>query len=178
MSVSHDMGPAGTWGHRNRSPGSAPICLLHTWFSAHAVLCTHGSVHMRFSAHAVFCTRGSLHTRFSAHAVFCIHGSLHTRFSAHAVFCTRGSLYTWLLSPFTCKPFLFTQCLESLPTAVPQLFLPFPTPSCPGLFCHTWQVLQNLPANAGDIRFDPWVRKIPWRRAWQPIPVFLPGESH
>ena len=26
-------------------------------------------------------------------------------------------------------------------------------------------------------RFDPWVRKIPWRRAWQPVPVFLPGES-
>ena len=24
--------------------------------------------------------------------------------------------------------------------------------------------------------FDPWVRKIPWRRAWQPTPVFLPGE--
>ena len=27
-------------------------------------------------------------------------------------------------------------------------------------------------------RFDPWVRKIPWRRAWQPTLVFLPGESH
>ena len=27
-------------------------------------------------------------------------------------------------------------------------------------------------------RFDPWVRKICWRRAWQPTPVFLPGESH
>ena len=26
--------------------------------------------------------------------------------------------------------------------------------------------------------FDPWVRKIPWRRAWQPTPVLLPGESH
>jgi len=24
--------------------------------------------------------------------------------------------------------------------------------------------------------FDPWVRKIPWRRKWQPTPVFLPGE--
>ena len=24
--------------------------------------------------------------------------------------------------------------------------------------------------------FDPWVRKIPWRRAWQPTPVFLPGK--
>ena len=27
-------------------------------------------------------------------------------------------------------------------------------------------------------RFDPWVGKIPWRRKWQPTPVFLPGESH
>ena len=26
--------------------------------------------------------------------------------------------------------------------------------------------------------FDPWVRKIPWRRAWQPTPVFLSRESH
>ena len=27
-------------------------------------------------------------------------------------------------------------------------------------------------------RFDPWVRKIPWRRAWQPTSIFLPGEAH
>ena len=26
--------------------------------------------------------------------------------------------------------------------------------------------------------FEPWVRKIPWRREWQPMPVLLPGESH
>ena len=26
--------------------------------------------------------------------------------------------------------------------------------------------------------FDSWVREIPWRRKWQPPPVFLPGESH
>ena len=25
--------------------------------------------------------------------------------------------------------------------------------------------------------FDPWVEKIPWRKARQPTPVFLPGES-
>ena len=38
---------------------------------------------------------------------------------------------------------------------------------------------ENLPANAGDIKrrgFHPWVRKIPWRRAWQFTPVFSPGE--
>ena len=26
-------------------------------------------------------------------------------------------------------------------------------------------------------RFDPWVRRIPWRRKWQPTPVFLPRKS-
>ena len=26
-------------------------------------------------------------------------------------------------------------------------------------------------------RFDPWVRKISWRRKWQPTPVYLPGKS-
>ena len=28
------------------------------------------------------------------------------------------------------------------------------------------------------LRFNPWFRKIPWRRAWQPTPVVLPRESH
>ena len=31
--------------------------------------------------------------------------------------------------------------------------------------------------NLGPV-FDPWVKKIPWRREWLPTPVFLPGESH
>ena len=41
-------------------------------------------------------------------------------------------------------------------------------------------MIKNLPASAGDKRrrFDPWVGKVPWRRKWQPTPVFLPGESH
>ena len=34
-------------------------------------------------------------------------------------------------------------------------------------------MVKNLPA----MRFDPWVGKVPWRKAWQPTPVFLPGES-
>ena len=36
-------------------------------------------------------------------------------------------------------------------------------------------MVKNPPANAGDIkrcRFNLWVRKIPWRRAWQPTLVF------
>ena len=31
--------------------------------------------------------------------------------------------------------------------------------------------------NAGRPGFDPWVRKIPWRRERLPTPAFLPGES-
>ena len=27
-------------------------------------------------------------------------------------------------------------------------------------------------------KFDLWIGKIPWRKAWQPIPVFLPGKFH
>ena len=40
-----------------------------------------------------------------------------------------------------------------------------------------WLSVKNLPANAGDTG-DPWVRKIPWGREWQPTPIFLPGKSH
>ena len=42
-------------------------------------------------------------------------------------------------------------------------------------------VVKKLLANAKDVKrqeFNPWVGKISWRRAWQPTPVFLPGESH
>ena len=41
-------------------------------------------------------------------------------------------------------------------------------------------VRKNPSANAGNMScgFNPWVEKIPWRRAWQHTPVFLPGESH
>ena len=39
------------------------------------------------------------------------------------------------------------------------------------------QMVKNLPAMQ-EIRVQSWVREIPWRRKWQPTPVFLPGESH
>ena len=46
-------------------------------------------------------------------------------------------------------------------------------------FQYSWaslvaQMVKNLPAMPG---LDPWVGKIPGRRAWQPTLVFLPGES-
>ena len=29
-----------------------------------------------------------------------------------------------------------------------------------------------------EIRVQPWAKKIPWSRKWQPMPVFLPGKFH
>ena len=37
---------------------------------------------------------------------------------------------------------------------------------------------KNSSCNAGDLGFNPWVGKIPWKREGLPTPVFLPGESH
>ena len=41
-------------------------------------------------------------------------------------------------------------------------------------------MVKNLPAKQETKRcgFNPCVRKIPWRRACQPTPVFLPGKFH
>ena len=42
-------------------------------------------------------------------------------------------------------------------------------------------VVKNPPVKAGICKrhmFNDWIREIPWRRAWQPTLVFLPGKSH
>ena len=41
-------------------------------------------------------------------------------------------------------------------------------------------MVENLPANVGDTetRVAALGREFPWRRKWQPTPVFLPGKSH
>ena len=38
-------------------------------------------------------------------------------------------------------------------------------------------MVKNLPTMQ-ETWFDPWVGKIPWRRKWQPTPIFLPEEFH
>ena len=42
-------------------------------------------------------------------------------------------------------------------------------------FC--MRLVPSIHLQCGRLGFDPWVGKIPWRRAWRPTPVFLPGES-
>ena len=65
--------------------------------------------------------------------------------------------------PFICKPINPVSVLQ-IPSTI--------RPVGPG-----GSVVKNPPAMQGH-GFDPWVGKIPWRRKWQPTPVFLPGKSH
>ena len=41
-----------------------------------------------------------------------------------------------------------------------------------------WLSAKEYTCQCGRHRFDPWVRKIPWRRKWLLTLVFLPSESH
>ena len=53
---------------------------------------------------------------------------------------------------------------------------------------HNWVTFTSLTKGNGAVvcqcrrlkryRFNPWVRKIPWNRKWQPTPVFSPGKFH
>ena len=40
-----------------------------------------------------------------------------------------------------------------------------------------WLSGKESACNAGDVGLISWVRKIPWRRKWKPVPVFLTGKS-
>ena len=61
-------------------------------------------------------------------------------------------------------------------------------PSCLNLVCilkahvylgwFSWWLRQRICQQCGRPGFIPWVGKIPWRREWQPIPLFWPGEFH
>ena len=71
--------------------------------------------------------------------------------------------------------------IQSLPvnsyyTGAIELFIPSPNRFVSQLAL----VVKNLLTSARDIGhgFNPWVGRIPWRKAWQPTPEFFSGESH
>ena len=47
-----------------------------------------------------------------------------------------------------------------------------------GVGLRWWLSVKESTCQCRSCWFDPWVRKSPWRRQWQPTPVFLPEKSH
>ena len=56
--------------------------------------------------------------------------------------------------------------------------LPILRSAMPMSGCPRWLTGKESGSQYRRHGLDPWVRKIPWRKKWQPTPVFLPGESH
>ena len=86
-------------------------------------------------------------------------------------------------------PFLFWPCHVACRILVPQPGIELTSPATK-LQSPNHRTTRGFPDGARGkesacqcrrckrCRFDSWVRKSPWRRTWQPTPVFLPGESH
>ena len=92
---------------------------------------------------------------------------------------------SWIMTSKLCEPLFSDLLLESAIFTSQLLFSDMGCLQCLLSFMgFRWHsqialVVKNLAANAGNLRnVNPWVGKIPWRRAQQPTPVFLPGESH
>ena len=68
---------------------------------------------------------------------------------------------------------------ENKDKSVPILGVGKACPSTPAWASEVALVVKNAPTNTRDMRLrsDPWVRKTPWSRKWQPTPLFLPGKS-
>ena len=52
------------------------------------------------------------------------------------------------------------------------------SPTLAGRFFMASIISEEFTCQCGRPGFYHWVEKIPWRRKWQPTPVFLPGELH
>ena len=121
------------------------------------------------------------------HGLYSLPGS-----SVHGIFQAR--VLEWVAISFQLKCHLLPWTLQNFPVLIDysinsKLYYQktiFNTHSFIRQYVWYWAsqvvlVLKNPFANARELRdmgFDPWVGKIPWRRAQQATPVFLPRESH
>ena len=84
--------------------------------------------------------------------------------------------FQFLLTVFTFEKFLFTPNHEDILSRFLLSFIDLECMGFPGGASGKEPACQcRRHKRCG---FDPWVRKIPWRKEWQLIPVYLPGEFH
>jgi len=82
--------------------------------------------------------------------------------------------FLWLYSGLSSHLFSHSRCSLSVKmcyyvfTFINAVYWGFPGGSA----------VKNPPANTGDVESIPELGRFPWRRKWQPAPVFLPGKSH
>ena len=81
------------------------------------------------------------------------------------------------MAPSSCQQFPLNSCFTQLPSLCGTGFREF-SASKESKGASLWCSGKESAYQSSRGGFYPWFRKIPWRRRWQPPPVFLPGESH
>ena len=74
----------------------------------------------------------------------------------------------WLLNVNLLCPLTYLILVFSLMHTFLLIFIGYPR----------WLSGKESTCQCGRCWFNPWLRKIPWRRKWQRPPIFLPGKSH
>ena len=94
-------------------------------------------------------------------------------------------IHVWVFLPIPWQKVLLARYLPHTSCSHSWLFKVNTNSGSPNILFWAYQivlVVKNLPAKAGDARDAgsciSWVGMIPWRRKWQPAPVFLAGKSH
>ena len=96
----------------------------------------------------------------------------------------QGIFPTQGLSPglLHCRQILYQLSHKGSPRILEWVAYPLVSPafnsSTTGIRLPCWLTWQRICLQCRRPGFNPWVRKISWRREWLPTPVFLPGESH
>ena len=88
---------------------------------------------------------------------------------------------SWYFTFFRCQRFYLIVYITNIKIYVINILFDFHT-----LNMTEQLIIMGFPGGSGGkkiclqcrrLGFDPWFGMIPWRRTWQPTPVFLPGES-
>ena len=108
--------------------------------------------------------------------------SLPSLYSCHVYFLLIVSLSHYFISSFSMRnlssmSFFLVYSISKL-----SLFFHYiPMEPCwiKNIYIHSDSVVKShFVCECRRCGFNPWIRKIPWRRKWQPTPVFLPGKFH
>ena len=85
--------------------------------------------------------------------------------------------HNWMTFTFT-KLCLCSECTHTIVRRAENTFNQHLCVQRASQVAQWWRSPPAMQETREMCQFDPWVGKIPWRRRWQPTPVFLPGESH
>ena len=134
------------------------------WFLVYSELCNHHYIHMEILS-LIFPGIARLLLSFSSKNWLVMFGQ-------------NNNSITGSFQKDSKQEFFFPWRLGCTSSRIAHLFTDIFKLSIVDLQLSLWLSSKESACQCRRCGFNPWVRKISWRRKWQPTPVFLPGKSH